>query len=250
MPANSDIIERPRGELAASRTELNVTALLEMAVNKDLDVTKLQALIVLAREEQDRHAAREFTAALAAFQQECPDIPRTSRADIATRSGARMQYNYAELDDILKIVRPVLALHGFGISWDAKVENNMLLSICWLRHVNGHKESATFSVPTATNAGMSEQQKIAAAGTFADRNSLVRVLGIRTTDQDNDGADDPGETITADQAMSLEARVDDVGGDKAAFLKFAGVGRFADIPAARLAALDQAVTAKERKARP
>lgn len=247
-PDKHELIEQPQGELMPrGTTDIDVPALLKLAVDKDLDVDKLRALVELANSQRKELAAREFVTALARFKAECPPLEMNRTAKIASNKGAAFSYEYASLGQIRRTVDPLLATHGFVLTCDGEQTPTHYTAIAILSHVNGHEKLARFTVPTQTNAGMSDQQKVGAAATYADRQAAKRVLGI-VEDDDNDGADDPAEPITADQSLSLEARVDDVGGDKAAFLRFAGVSRFADIPASRLVALEQALAAKEQQA--
>ena len=207
----------------------DIVALLQTAVEHNLPVEALERLQALHERVSDRAAAIEFARELAAFQEECPPIAKTSTANVVTKGGARYSYAYADLDQIARTVRPLLAKRGFSYTWDSEVRDKALHCVCILRHVNGHAERANFAAPVESSAGMSEQQKHASALTYARRQSLVQVLGLTTTEPDTDGA--KIEPITQEQADDLRALIESEGAKLTRFLKWAKVERLEDLPA-------------------
>jgi len=221
-----------------------VIGLMKLALEKgEAGVESLERLLTLHERVSDRAAAQEFAASLADFQSKCPSVQRKSTAKVNS-SGAGFSYKYAELDEIAKTINPHLHPLGFSYSWDCEKIEGGLLCTCVLRHVNGHREKASFPCPTESRAGMSAQQKQAAALTYAKRQSLIQVLGLTTCDPDADGADI--ETITDDQALNIAALIDEVKADEKRFLKYLGVS---EVHAIRAADYSNAIKALERKRR-
>jgi len=218
-----------RDETALSEVAgTDVGSLLRLAIEKNLPVETLERLVALHERVADRAAASEFAADLAAFQAECPPITKTTTAQIATQSGTKFSYKYAELPHIAKTVGPLLHAKGFSFSWDSEFKDGKLLTCtCTLRHVNGHKEKASFASPVESKAGMSEQQKFAAALSYAKRMSLTQVLGITTADPDLDGGG--SEPITREQRDELIALAKSVDADIPRFLKFMKVDTMDEI---------------------
>lgn len=204
-------------------------ALLSRAVERGTPVEAIEKLVQLVREEQDRAAAREFAEALARFQSTCPPIPKTSTASIVSEAkGTKFSYSYAELDTIARTVAPHLHPLGFSYSWDSEVGEATVTAIATLRHRNGHSISARFSAPVDSAARMNVSQRHAAALTYAKRQALVQVLGITTADPDDD-TERPSERITADQAATLQALIDETGANVAKVLTYAGVTALDDV---------------------
>ena len=202
-------------------------------LEKGTPVEVMEKLYNLYERDADRKAAQEFAAAMAAFQSECPPIPKTSTAKIITNSGANYSYNYAELDEIARKVRPLLAKHGLSYTWDSEVTDGGVVCTCIVRHENGHSVGAKFACPTDAAAKMSGAQKQASALTYARRQSLVQALGLTTCDPDIDGASpDQRATITAQQAADIGVLIDEVKADKGRLLKCFGVDRIEDLPQA------------------
>lgn len=223
---------------APAQAEPSVGQLIQLAIEKNLDVEKLERLIALQERVSDRRAVVEFAEAMAAFQAECPPITHSRKAKITTSSGGGYEYTYAELDAIARVVNPILAKHGLSYTWNTKVtEKNWLDCDCIVRHINGHvADPANFSLPIASNnPGMSEQQKVASATTFAKRQSLCAALGITTSDDDFDGGGvsvDP-RPINAKQLQEIEDLVTDAQPDLPRFLAHLGVESLEQLPVSR-----------------
>src|SRR5690606_23489165 len=241
----TEIVQRGGGAIAPAG-ERNVMDLLHHAIESGAPVEALERLVAL-KERVDREAARRaYFDALAAAQEEMPEIPRKRTARILTKSGAEYSYRYAALEDIARVVKPILNRHGLSYSWDVVQGEQVLIVTCILRHVGGHEERASFPVPIDSGARMSAAQANGAALTYGRRQSLIAVLGLTTADDDVDGADvgAPSDRITRQQAADLDALIDEVGADRQKFLAWAGVERIEDLPADRYAT---AVRMLERK---
>ncbi len=224
-----------------------VTELVHLALEKNLPVETLERLVALHERVTDRQAASEFAAALAQFQAECPPITKTSTGKVVTNSGANYSYNFADLSHIAETVGPLLHSKGFSYSWDSEIRDKLMSCTVTLRHVNGHKERASFACPTDTRAGMSDQQKFAAALSYAKRMSLIQVLGITTADPDTDGANP--EVISREQAEELRMLADEVKADLPKFLSYLGYPTLEEIRKSDFNKARTALNAKRRAAK-
>lgn len=224
----------------------DILHILSAAVDRNVPVDTIERLVALKERMDARTAAMDFNLALSAFQSECPPIPKSSSAEITTNSGSKYKYSYAELDQIAKVTRPILTKHGLSYTWDSDVEGDKLVCICTVRHISGHAQAAKFALPTTTKSGMSDQQKVAAALTYARRQSLIQALGLTTTDADTDSAAQAVEKITDDQAKELEALVKASGADLARFLTYMRAPSIADIRARDFTTAKTALQAKAK----
>ena len=219
-------------------------SILQLAVERGIDPTSIEKLAELAWKQQDREAAQEFAEGLRAFQEECPPIRKSRTANIASRSGGGYSYSYAPLDEIDRIVKPILGRLGFSYSWSSTMDGALMRTTCTLRHANGHEQTADFACPAdSPNPGISGAQKHAAAMTFARRQTLTAVLGLTTTDTDVDGADPT--PITEEQAMEIENLLAEANADRWKFLRWVGSETVEEIPAGRY---EEVVDKLKRKA--
>lgn len=231
-------------------TPEGVTSLVRLAIDKGVDVEVLERLVALQERVTERNARGAYFAALADFQDKCPEIRKSKTAKITTRSGAQFDYTYAPLEEITRTIRPILRDCGLSYSWNVAADSKVLIVSCILRHVEGHEERASFPVPVDSAAAMSDAQKNGAALTYGRRQSLIAVLGLTTADQDVDGQDGNGggevEKITAKQVADLSALMDEVKADKTKFLRFLKVAALADLPAKKYQNAVRALEAKRQ----
>lgn len=115
-------------------------------------------------------------------QKAIPTIAKTSKA---------VYGNYANFDDIIKIVRPLLNEHNFVLIQKTQTQQSDQFTsigiVTELIHVSGEKiTSDPFIVPLQSEKGKSLAQTAGSILTYAKRYSLCALLGIATGD-DTDG---------------------------------------------------------------
>ena len=224
-------------QLMTVESENSITSLMQIAVEKlnsenaEGVVAVIERFVDLELKVSKRNAEKAFFSALAEFQQECPQIAKTSSTKGATSGGSGFGYNYAEIDEIQKTVKPFLYSRGLSFNWDTKMTDNVIECVCTLRHKDGHYITSAFSSPVKGDMGkMNTVQQHGSALTYLKRYTLVSILGLTTTEPDSDGASPESlETITKSQATELEDKADELEMNKPKFLKFFGVNKFADI---------------------
>jgi hypothetical protein len=243
-------VELTRGDAAVPAQAQEITSLVEMAIREKVPVEVLERLVALQERVTERNARAAFFEAVSSFQEECPEIRKSKTAQIATRGGTKYSYTYAPLEEITRTIRPALKRNGLSYSWDVSVaEGKVLVVTAVLRHIDGHSERASFPVPVDTAAAMSDAQKNGAALTYGRRQSLIAVLGLTTADEDLDGVQGQRPErevvrLTEAQVADLDALIDDVGANRAKFLRWLGVERLSDIAQTEY---DRAIRALEEK---
>lgn len=229
MSKSTEVATVRKGEVAEGAEQ--VSALMKLALEHGHPVEVLNQLFDLQVRVDERNARAEFFDALARFQEEVPSIHKGQTARIATKAGGSYSYTFAPLDAIAKTIREPLRKHGFSYGWTVQQNGDHgLLVECILRHKGGHEERASFPVPVDTAAAMSGAQKNGAALTYGKRQSLTSVLGLTTTDDDTDGEVPPTGPITAAQLADLEALIEEVGADRAAFVRWLKVENLSSLP--------------------
>jgi len=204
-------------------------------------------LVELRRQEEDRHARRAFFADFADFRAACPQVKRTSTAEMVLKSGARRTQHYADLAEFESTVRPHLYSRGFSWRWDSvpDLEHGTVAVTCTLMHAAGHSESATALVPVDSGSIMNVTQYQGAAYTYGQRYSLAQVLGLVATDDDTDGVPpEKLEPITADEVTNLRQMLEMSGADEKKFLVWARVPSLDKI---RAGDYERCVTALQRR---
>jgi hypothetical protein len=155
----------------------------------------------------------ELAKALAAAQGEFPDIPKDCTAKVKTKSGSEYGFKYADLETILKIVRPVLSRHGLAVtvnveacevhlpaSRDKPSTTLGMAATVRLLHSSGQwMESRPLAVPCDPEAlGRQYAQAVGSAATYATRYAVEAALAIRAT-EDTDGSEASGNATTVER---------------------------------------------------
>ena len=119
----------------------------------------------------------ELLTALSLFQGKVKN-PSNSK----TVSGGKFSYKYSPLDEILNLVRPILAEEGLSIMQFPITENGMVGVRTLLGHKSGqYIESESVMLPLEKQSA----QGVGSGYTYARRYSLSAMLGIASEDDDD-----------------------------------------------------------------
>jgi hypothetical protein len=186
------LAHRPPENLAVARpsmlTGVNVSALLEKAIDSKSAVEVLKELRLMELDYHDRDAKAQFDEAMSAFQEECPVI--TKEKGVPERTG-QTAYRYAPIETIEIQIRPLLRKHGFSHTFDTDTnsEAGWVIAKCIVTHRAGHSRVSIAKFPLGTQTGiMSATQVFASALTFGNRRALQNAYGLVIANEDVDGA--------------------------------------------------------------
>jgi hypothetical protein len=160
--------------------------LLEMAIDKNLDIDKLERLLEMKERWDKEQARKAFFEALAAFQEECPDLRKTK--PVSYKEGDKPAYYYAPLSDIDRQIKGLLKKHGLTKRFEIVQDASKITGVtCIITHTLGHSEATTVPIIADTSGGKNAIQAIGSGVQYGQRYSLIAALGITTADQDIDG---------------------------------------------------------------
>lgn len=221
-------------EASANITPMELIARLTMnGTNVDI----IDKLMQLKREHEKDEAVKAYSKAFSDFKREQFEILKDATVDF-TYSGKRTFYHHTSLAHVVNTVVPLLAKYGLSHSWETKQNENSCAVTCKVSHRDGHSESITLHAPYDTGAGKNSIQAIGSTLTYLQRYTLMSILGLASTNSDDDGAAserNPDDYINANQIAELECLITEVVGKRnlekftAGFLEFAGAGRMEDI---------------------
>lgn len=160
------------------KTLATPATLLQVAVEQNADLDKLERLMDLQERYDAKQAESAFNKALADFQSELGPIIKKRKAHNST---------YADLDDIAQAIRPILEKHGLSYQFKQDQGQAGITVTCIVRHTEGHEESNSLTAPNDTSGGKNAIQSIASTVTYLRRYTLTGGLGITTGNEDNDG---------------------------------------------------------------
>lgn len=257
LPAeNVKQIEGPSMRLPVQSESAAVLSIIERAArDPSVDIDKLERLMAMQAGMAANRAKLAFDAAMADMQPKLPVIGRKGRIEVRekTSSGKRdgdLQQStpYALWEDINEAIRPILAEHGFSLTFrHGKTDAGLITVTGILAHREGHREEDTITLQHDSTGSKNAVQAVGSSNSYGKRYTAINLLNITTRGQDDDGkAAGAPDTISEEQIGTLTELMDSVSADKARFLKFFKVETLADLPAKRF---QEAVTMLNAKSR-
>ena len=221
--------------------------MLQIAIEKGADLEVMQRLMDLQDRWEANEARKAFVAAKAAFKAEPIKIAKNKRVRYSTGKGDT-EYDHATLDHVANAVGPNLAKHSLTYSWKTEQGDGGVIRVtCILTHVLGHSEQVTLSGSPDQSGGKNNIQAVGSTVTYLQRYTLLSILGMATTEQDDDGQAASRDPISPEQKDELIALIEDVGADTPRFLAFFKVASLDDLPASKFNDARAMLSAKKRK---
>lgn len=181
------LAEIPKASLAAQTPTPDL--LLQMAMENNLDLDKLERLIALKKDFEKDQARKEYIQALSKFQSIVPEMRKNKAVTFKHRDGSgETNYTYQQLADIIKHIKEPLAECGLTYQWEQEEKGDQILVTCILKHTSGHEERGQPLSGVADTSGKKNiiQQK-ASTITYLKRYTLIGILGLASADVDTDG---------------------------------------------------------------
>lgn len=150
-----------------------------------VDVEKMERLFAMQERAETRAAEVAFNSDFAAMQPELPVI--THNGQIVHKGNVISAFS--DWPNINKVVTPILAKHGFGLSFKpARAEKGGTAIKAVLRHVLGHADEAELELPTDTSGAKNAVQGVGSSLTYAKRYAGVLILNLTIEGEDDDGS--------------------------------------------------------------
>src|SRR5690606_26498677 len=196
---SNELAERRESAVVVQAESATILQVIQRAAaDPQCDIEKMERLMQMHERFQSRQAEQQYAEALAAMQQELPSI--------AERGDAANRYTYALWEDINEALKPILAKHGFALSFriprnDKGVEVEGVLS-----HRAGHSERTSILLPADTSGNKNAVQAVASSVSYGKRYTAGALLNFTTHGEDDDAftATAPA-LITEAQAKQLKS---------------------------------------------
>ena len=171
--------------------------MLSIAVQQGAELDKLEKLMELQERWEKNEAKKAYTNAMSKFRSECPTI-------LKTKDGHNSKY--AGLAETIGQIKGLLAKNGLSHSWRTEQGNNMIAVTCCITHSQGHSECTSLSAGADSSGSKNSIQAIGSTVTYLERYTLVAILGLASSDQDDDGkASSSGGMFVSDEKSILDA---------------------------------------------
>ena len=215
------------------------------ATNPDVDIDKMERLLEMQERIMARDAKASYASALAAMAPELPVI--NERGKISTDRGKTVQSTYALWEDVNDAIKPVLAAHGFALSFRTGREDGQITVTGVLSHRDGHSEETTITLPHDSSGSKNAVQAVGSSTSYGKRYTAGLLLNLTSRGEDDDGvAGGSGATITEAQVEDLVELAGHVGAEILKFCEYLKVDSLAAILATRFGAAKAALEAKRK----
>ncbi len=178
-------------------TEYPLVPLIDKAISDpNVAIDKLQQLLEMQKSIMADDAERAFLRSFSKLQGELPSVKKGDKTQQST---------YATFDDVMDVVRPIMADNGFSFTVKPKTMQDSLEVEATLAHSDGHKEVSIMSLPFDTSGNKNNVQAIGSSLKYGMRYAVVALLAISTHDGSDTDGEGLHETISEDEASGLAA---------------------------------------------
>lgn len=211
----SELTTVNENKVAVQGNDNMASMFMNMAMNPECDVDKLEKLMALYERDEARKSQIAFNRDFSAMQSDITTVSKGSKVSYPNSKGGKTEYSFATLEDIVDMVRPVLQKHGFAVSFKVNTSSGVNVQ-CSLMHKDGHSIETAMQVQADSSGGKNNVQALGSSISYAKRYTLSSLLNIATRDDDDAQAamQKDSRVITANQSKTLETKFDDLSKSK------------------------------------
>jgi len=182
--------------VAASNSPADI---MRAALASGMSAGEIRDLLAVQKEWEENEARKQFNIAFAQFKAEAVRVYKGTTITDGPLKGKR----HANLFDVVVASAAPLAKHGLSTSWRLTKDEPQLMEVtCVLKHSAGHSESVSMSAAPDTGPGRNAIQSRGSAKSYLERYTLMAILGLAATDQEDDdgrGSDKSDEQRAAEE---------------------------------------------------
>ena len=162
--------------------------LIQLAIQKDLDVDKLEKLIELKNSQMALECKKDFDLHFSMMQADFQPVVRSKSSD---------KHNYAPIEGLQKQFGEIISSHGFSYKWGEELVEGEKLRV--FIHISGYGHTETSHKDLPSYDGMAGGKQImnplqaeGTRSTYGRRYTFKNGFGITEEDEDTDGSFDDG----------------------------------------------------------
>lgn len=219
----------------------------KLIARPDVPVEKLEQMFALHQKVQAEASRRAYISALALMQPELPivdkrgEISRTAKGADGQMQAAKAT-KYAKWEDVVEAISPILAKHGFSLSFRIKQEARVEVTAI-LGHRDGHCEETSMSLPIDDSGAKNNLQGWGSSVSYGKRYTAFALLNIVARGEDDDGKA-AGEKPSATTVEEIEKLINDTRSDRAWFLTTYSIETLDDLTGKQRDEIKSKLTAK------
>lgn len=165
------------------------------AQNPLVDIDKMERLFRMKLDMEERQAKAAYLSALAEMQPKLPVITKHGvisknvKDDRGQNTGRQeAMTKYAKWEDVVEGITPVLAEHGFSLSFRVAQPTQDRVAVSGvLGHRDGHTEETTLALPIDSSGAKNNVQGWGSSVSYGKRYTAFALLNISARGEDDDG---------------------------------------------------------------
>lgn len=190
----------------AAPADNSPASLVRLAIERDLPIEKLQAMLDLQRQFEADAARKAYVAAMSEFKRDdCPILVKDRKVSYRNNKGQLVEYEHTSLAQVVGQSVSAMAKHGFHHDWSVEQAGNAIAVTCTLTHRDGHREKTRLSAASDTSGSKNAIQAVASTVTYLERYTLLMALGLAPADDDDGRAFSQGPAGREAPPVDLDA---------------------------------------------
>jgi len=222
-------IEEDRHELVAINP---YERMMETIINRGGDMTALKDMMDLRDRWEATEARKAFNVAFAHFKAEAITVIKGT----LIKDGPLKGKMHANLHDVVVATAAPLAKFGLTTAWKLTKDEPANMEVtCVLKHSSGHSETVSMSAAPDTGPGRNAIQARGSTKSYLERYTLMAILGLAASDQDDDGngahpQDEPAR-ISEEQEATLSGLIASTDSSLPKYLEWLKIDKLSDLRA-------------------
>jgi hypothetical protein len=211
----------------AAPAEAFAVFLMQALANPDIPADKLEVMLNMRREVLADQARESFQRHYAEFSADMPQVERDGTVDLGTGKG---RYNFTTIEAMDVVIRPLLAKHGFAISFTSRDDKDGV-TITGTLSGWGWERSSTYTLPADQGPGRNSIQARGSSRRYAKRYITDDLCNVVRKGRDDDGRGALEALIDAAQTAELIELIKATKTDELAFVRLMvnGAERLEDV---------------------
>jgi hypothetical protein len=202
----------------AAPAETFAAVLMQMLTNPDIPADKMEVVMKMRREVLGDQAREAFMEHFAALSAELPQVERDGTVALVKDGREVGRYAFTTIENMDTILRPLLAKHGFAISF-ASVDNKDSITITGTLSGWGWERTSTYTLPPDAGPGRNALQARGSSRRYAKRYIVDDLVNVVRKGKDDDARGAMEALIDAVQLKELTDLIKATATDEPAFLK-------------------------------
>jgi len=219
------------------------------AMNPNVDIDKMERLLQMQERIMERQSKAAYASALAEMQPNIPVITERGKIEVKDKESKRViqSTGYALWEDINEAIKPVLAAHGFALSFRTGMTAEGKITVTGiLSHREGHQEETIMVLPHDSTGSKNAVQAVGSSTSYGKRYTASALLNITSRGEDDDAnKGGAAPTLSEDQVAEIRELIDSTNSDIAKFCRYLKVSSIPEIPADKFKAAVAALSAKK-----